>query len=202
MSTYRVGLTGGIGSGKSSVARLFEARGIVVIDADALAHRLTQRGGAAIPAIRAALGDAYIDASGALDRAKARSLVFADAQAKQRLEGILHPMIRDETERLAADASSPYVILMIPLLVESGVARARCDRLLVVDCSEEEQIRRVMARSRLSRGEVEAIMSTQATRAARVSAADDIIDNGGGSDRLEPQVERLHARYLELARKR
>jgi dephospho-CoA kinase len=192
-------LTGGIGSGKSSVARLFEARGVAVIDADALAHELTAPGGAAIPAIRAAFGPEAIDARGALDRERMRQRVFGDPDARKRLESILHPLIREESERRRAAATSAYVILMIPLLVESGDARRRCDRVLVVDCPEEEQIRRVMRRSNLARTEVEAIMATQASRAARRAQADDVIDNGGEPGRLESQVEMLHARYLALA---
>jgi dephospho-CoA kinase len=192
-------LTGGIGSGKSTVGRAFEARGVSVIDADALAHRLTAAYGAAVPAIRAAFGDGVIDASGALDRAAMRKVAFAAPDARARLEGILHPMIRDESERLAAAASGPYVILMIPLLVESGDPRRRCDRILVVDCPEAEQIRRVAARSGLAPAEIGAIMAAQATRGARLAAADDVIDNSGDPAGLEAQVDRLHRQYLELA---
>ena len=194
-----VGLTGGIGSGKSSVARLFAARGVEVIDADALAHELTAPGGAAMAAIRAAFGAGVIDERGALDRERMRRQVFGDPAARQRLEAILHPMIRAESERRRAAATSAYVILMIPLLVESGDPRRRCDRVLVVDCPEEEQVRRVMMRSNLARPEVEAIMATQASRAARLAQADDVIDNGGDPSGLGPQVEALHARYLVLA---
>ena len=192
-------LTGGIGSGKSSVARLFAARGVEVIDADALAHELTAPGGAAMAAIRAAFGAGVIDERGALDRERVRRQVFGDPAARQRLEAILHPMIRAESERRRAAATSAYVILMIPLLVESGDPRRRCDRVLVVDCPEEEQVRRVMMRSNLARPEVEAIMATQANRAARLAQADDVIDNGGDPSGLGPQVEALHARYLVLA---
>jgi len=192
-------LTGGIGSGKSSVAHLFAARGVAVIDADALAHELTAPGGAAIPAIRAAFGAGAIDARGALDRDRMRERVFRDPDARKRLEAILHPLIREESERRRAAATGAYVILMIPLLVESGEARQRCDRVLVVDCPEEEQIRRVMQRSGLGRAEVEAIMATQAGRAARLAQADDVIDNGGEPGGLAAQVEMLHARYLALA---
>ena len=197
-----VGLTGGIGSGKSTVARAFETRGVEVVDADALAHRLTAPGGAAIPAIRAAFGAEAIDASGALDRARMRRLAFADPGARKRLEAILHPLIRAETDRLARSARSDYVILMIPLLVESGDPRARCDRVLVVDCPEEEQIRRVTARSGLPRAEVEAIMATQASRADRLAAADDVVDNSGGPVAIGAQVDALHRRYLDLAIRR
>jgi len=197
-----IGLTGGIGSGKSSVAREFEALGVEVVDADALAHRLTAPGGAAIEAIRAAFGPEAIDPGGALDRARMRGIVFADPGARKRLEAILHPLIRAETERLARATRSPYVILMIPLLVESGSARDRCDRVLVVDCPEEEQIRRVMARSQLARAEVEAIMASQASRAARLAAADDVVDNAGAPGAIAPQVAALHRRYLADAARR
>ena len=197
-----IGLTGGIGSGKSSVAREFEALGVEVIDADALAHRLTAPGGAAIEAIRASFGPEAIDQSGALDRARMRGIVFADPGARKRLEAILHPLIRAETGRLARAAQSPYVILMIPLLVESGNARERCDRVLVVDCPEAEQVRRVMARSRLPRAEVEAIMASQASRSARLAAADDVVDNSGDPAAIAPQVATLHRRYLADAARR
>jgi dephospho-CoA kinase len=197
-----IGLTGGIGSGKSSVAREFERLGVEVIDADALAHRLSAPGGAAIEAIRAAFGPEVIDASGALDRARMRGIVFADRDARRRLEAILHPLIRAETERLARAARSPYVVLMIPLLVESRSPRERCDRVLVVDCPEEKQIERVMARSGLARTEVEAIMASQASRQARLAAADDVIDNAGAPSALAPQVAVLHRRYLDHATQR
>lgn len=198
--SFTVCLTGGIGSGKSSVAQLFADKGVAIIDADALAHELTAPGGAAIAAIRAAFGAEAIDASGALDRARMRSRIFADPAARKRLEAILHPMIRGETDRRAACATSAYVVLMIPLLVESGRGQRRCDRILVVDCPEEEQIRRVMLRSNLGRDEVEAIIAAQASRTARLAQADDVIDNGGDPSRLPPQVDALHERYLAMAR--
>jgi dephospho-CoA kinase len=197
---FVVGLTGGIGSGKSSVAQLFAERGVEVIDADAIAHELTRPGGAAIEAIRAAFGSDVIDASGALDRPRMRSRAFAEPAARERLEAILHPMIRAETERRAAATRSPYLILMIPLLIESGDPHRRCNRVLVVDCPEEEQIKRVMARSGLARAEVEAIMATQASRTARLRHADDIIENGGAPSRLPPQVDAVHLRYLAAAK--
>jgi dephospho-CoA kinase len=199
---YTIGLTGGIGSGKSTVARAFAAHGVEIVDADALAHGLTAPGGAAIPALRAAFGDEVIDASGALDRARMRRIAFADPDARKRLEAILHPMIRADTDRLAQSARSPYLILMIPLLVESGDPRERCDRVLVVDCPEAEQIRRVMARSGLSRTDVEAIMATQVSRANRLAAADDVVDNSGEPTGIDAQVAMLHRRYLDLASRR
>jgi dephospho-CoA kinase len=197
---FTVCLTGGIGSGKSSVAQLFIGKGITVIDADALAHDLTGPAGGAIAAIRAAFGDEVIDANGALDRARMRAIAFGDTAARKRLEAILHPLIRAQTAQRAAASTSPYVLLMIPLLVESGTASSRCDRVLVVDCSEEEQIRRVMQRSRLTRAEVEAIMATQANRATRLVQAHDVIDNSGDPSQLPPQVDALHERYVALAR--
>lgn len=194
-----VGLTGGIGSGKSTVADLFARRHVAVIDADQLAHELTAPGGAAIESIRDKFGSGFIDPRGALDRSRMRDRVFSDATAKSQLESILHPMIRVETERRAAQATSPYIILMIPLLVETGDPRGRCDRVLVVDCPEPMQIERAMARSRLSREEVEAILASQVSRAERLSHADDVIDNSGPPENLSPQVGKLHARYVALA---
>jgi dephospho-CoA kinase len=197
--TYIVGLTGGIGSGKSAAARVFEELGITVVDTDAIAHALTAPGGAAIAPIRAAFGAGYLTAAGALDRARMRELVFADAAKKHQLEAILHPMIRARTNELVQAADSPYAILMVPLLVESGDYRRRCRRMLVVDCPEEIQVARVTARSGLSEAQVRAIMATQVTRAERLAAADDVIDNSRDLARLRPQVEALHARYLQLA---
>ncbi len=195
-----IGLTGGIGSGKSKVGTLFEALGVVVIDADAISRELTAPGGGAIGAIGAAFGPEFIDAHGALDRARMRTLVFSDAKAKARLEAILHPMIRTETDRRVAVATSEYVILMIPLLVESGRAHERCRRIIVVDCPEAVQIERVMRRDGLPRAQVEAIMATQARRADRLAIADDVIDNGGPPEALPDQVARLHRRLLAIAR--
>lgn len=197
--TFIVGLTGGIGSGKSAAATLFEELGAAVVDTDAIAHALTAPGGAAIAAIRAAFGDEVIDARGALDRAAMRRKVFADAQAKARLEAILHPMIRAEADRRCAAASAPYVVLVVPLLVESGGYRSRVQRIAVVDCPEAVQVARVMSRSGLSAAEARAIMAAQAGREQRLAAADDVIDNGGALSALRPQVEALHRRYLEMA---
>jgi dephospho-CoA kinase len=196
---FLVGLTGGIGSGKSTVADMFAAHGVTLVDTDAIAHALTAPGGAAIPPIREAFGSEVISEDGALDRAAMRAIVFADAGARKRLEGILHPMIGHCCDLLIESASGPYTIVVVPLLVESGRWRDRIDRLLVVDCPVETQIARVMARNRFEREQVEAIMATQASRDARLAAADDIIDNGGDADAIAPQVEALHERYLALA---
>jgi dephospho-CoA kinase len=198
---YVVGLTGGIGSGKSAVAHLFAQRGITVVDTDAIAHALTAPGGAAMPALRAEFGDTVANADGALDRAAMRAMVFADPAARKRLEAILHPLIRAESERqlLQRPAESAYAILMVPLLVESGDYRKRVNRIAVVDCAENTQIERVMSRNGLARSEIERILAAQATRAERLAAADDVIDNDGALAALPPQIERLHGRYLELS---
>ena len=199
MKPYTVGLTGGIGSGKSAVSGLFARRGVHVTDTDEIAHELTRPGGEAIAPIRAAFGDEAIAADGSLDRAKMRKLVFGDARAKERLEAILHPLIRIESRRRIERATSPYAILVIPLLVEGGVDRSRTPRVLVVDCPEDLQVERVMRRSALPEAEVRAILASQATRERRLAAADDVIDNGGAPELLEGQVSRLHEKYLTLA---
>jgi dephospho-CoA kinase len=199
--TWVVGLTGGIGSGKSAVADLFAAQEVAVIDTDAIAHELTAAGGGAMPAIRAGFGDAVATPDGALDRAAMRAMVFADPASRKRLEAILHPLIRAESEQRIAAATSPYVILMVPLLVESGSYRERVQRVAVVDCAEETQIARVMGRNGLAREEVERILAAQATRAERLAAADDVIDNDGDIAALPPRIAQLHGDYLALARR-
>ncbi len=196
---YVVGLTGGIGSGKSAAAAEFARLGAAVVDTDAIAHELTAPNGAAIEAIRRLFGDQYIAADGAMDRAKVRQLAFSDANAKQRLEALLHPLIRDESQRRIAQAAAPYVVLVVPLLVESRAYRERVQRVLVVDCPEEEQVARVRQRSGLAEDEIRRIIAAQAPRAQRLAAADDVIDNGGPLQALAGQVRRLHERYLELA---
>ena len=196
---YIVGRTGGIGSGKSAAAKLFEELGATVIDTDAIAHALTRPGGEAMAPIRAAFGADYVSAEGALERARMRELVFADAAKKRQLEAILHPLIRERSSELVRSANSPYVILMVPLLVESGDYRGRCQRILVVDCPEELQVERVVARSSISAAQVRAIMASQVTRAARRAAADDVIDNSRDLAHLRREVEALHRRYLQLA---
>jgi dephospho-CoA kinase len=198
---WTLGLTGGIGSGKSAVAALFRELGIPVIDVDAIAHELTAPGGLAMEAIRKDFGDAMLTSEGALDRAAMRQLAFSDETAKRRLEAILHPMIGSESQRrcrVALDSSAPYAIMEIPLLIESGTYRHRVARIAVVDCGEETQIRRVMQRSQLSRADVQRIMAAQAQRAERCAVADDLIDNEGGLGQLRLQVEALHQKYLHL----
>jgi dephospho-CoA kinase len=196
---YCVGLTGGIGSGKSSAADEFAALGAALVDSDAIAHELTRAGGSAIAALRSAFGAEYITAEGALDRARMRTLVFGDATAKQRLEGRLHPLIRQQTAARVAAARGPYVLLVVPLLLETGAYRELVQRVLVVDCSEATQIARTMARSGLTESEVRAIMAAQLPRAGRVALADDVITNEGDRAALREQVRALHERYLALA---
>jgi dephospho-CoA kinase len=196
---FVVGLTGGIGSGKSTVADLFVQRGVTLVDTDAIAHALTGPGGAAIPPLQKAFGETLLRADGGLDRVAMRRLVFTDASAKARLEAILHPMIRAESDRQCAAAQSPYVVLAVPLLVESGIYRQRCDRILVIDCDEATQVARVIARSGMSEPEARSILSAQATREVRLAAADDVVDNSGAPETLPAIVEKLHQTYLQSA---
>ena len=194
---FVVGLTGGIGSGKSLIANMFADRGASIVDTDQIAHALTGPNGAAMPDILAEFGAQMADSHGAMDRAKMRELVFREPAAKRRLEAILHPMIRDATLAAAADASGDYVMLAIPLLVESGTWKQRVNRVLVIDCPEEVQVARVMARNGLAEDQVRAIMASQVPRAVRLAAADDVIDNGGKIEALTPQVDRLHGFYQQ-----
>jgi dephospho-CoA kinase len=169
-----------------------------VIDTDEIAHELTRPGGEAIEPIRAAF-PGLIGTDGALDRDGMRTLVFGDAAARRKLEGILHPLIREESARRRARARSPYAILVVPLLVEGGVDRSRYARVLVVDCTEMQQVERAMRRSGLSETEARAILAAQATRKQRLARADDVIDNSGTPEALERQVSHLNEKYLTLA---
>lgn len=197
---FSVGLTGGIGSGKSTVADLFAAAGASVIDTDVISHQLTAIGGAAIAQIRACFGDDYILPNGAMDRVRMRETVFAEPTAKARLEDILHPLIRQQTERLALDAQGEYLLFVVPLLVESGIWQQRVSRILVVDCSEQTQIARVMQRNALSNAQVQVIMQNQARRADRLAIADDVVNNDGDHALLHQQIRTLHQTYLAMAR--
>ena len=196
---FSVGLTGGIGCGKSTVADLFAALGATIVDTDVIAHALTAPQGAAMPAIVAEFGPDFAQPDGALDRARMRTLVFSDATARARLEAILHPRIRAATEAAGQAATGAYVIYVVPLLIESGSWRDRVTRVLAIDCSEDTQVARVMQRSHLSADEVRAIMATQVTRARRLAEADDVVDNDAGLDALRAQVQALHERYLALS---
>jgi dephospho-CoA kinase len=199
---FAVGLTGGIGSGKSTVADLFAAHGVPLVDTDLIAHRITAPHGVAMPQIAAEFGEAFVAADGSLDRARMRTLVFSDDGARKRLESITHPLIRAETEREWHEAQGPYVIVVVPLLVESGSWKTRVNRVLTVDCSVETQISRVMSRNGFSREQVLAIIARQATREARLAAADDVIDNDNAPlDALKAQVDAQHRVYLTLAGK-
>ena len=194
-----VGLTGGIGSGKSAAADEFARLGATVVDTDAISHELTGPGGAAIAEIRRQFGSAFVNADGAMNRKRMRDLVFSDAEEKQRLEALLHPMIRAESARRIAAAKGPYAVHVVPLLVETPGHRSRVGRVLVVDCPVELQISRVRQRSGLPEAEIRRIISTQASREARLAAADDVIDNSGTVAALQQQVGKLHQSYLNLA---
>jgi dephospho-CoA kinase len=196
---FVVGLTGGIGSGKSAAADEFEKLGAAVVDTDLIAHELTGKGGAALAGIERVFGKDFISGD-SLDRKRMRDHVFADPAAKRALEGLLHPMIREESARRIAAARAPYVVHVVPLLVESPDYRRRVDRVLVVDAPEETQVARVRERSRLAEEEVRAIMRTQLSRAERLAAADDVIDNRGSRDALRNQVAALHQKYLQFAK--
>jgi dephospho-CoA kinase len=201
---FLLGLTGGIGSGKSTVSAMFAARGAVVIDADAISRATTAAGGSALPAIAAAFGPGLIDASGALDRAAMRALVFQDASNRARLEAIIHPLVAQETGRRARQAMAQghaLIVFDVPLLVEAGARwRARVDRVLVIDCDRATQIERVQARNQLPPDEVERIVRAQATRAQRWSAADIVIANGAGVtlEILQQHVQALATGWFGL----
>ena len=196
-----IGLTGGIGSGKTAVSNLFAQLGAGIVDTDLIAHQITAPGGKAIPLIRDHFGSEFIDNGGALDRAKMRSLVFQNPEAKKALEAITHPLIRQETRRQAGqltDAGVPYLLLVVPLLIESGAWIDQIDYLVVVDCPEESQIQRVMHRSNLSRTEVEAILKAQASRQERLALANAVIDNQGKLSELKTAVQELHQKILGI----
>jgi dephospho-CoA kinase len=197
---FAVGLTGGIGSGKSTVADLFAKRGVTLVDTDVIAHRITAPRGLAMPSIATEFGPSFVTSDGSLDRARMRALVFSDENARKRLEAITHPLIRAETERQRQQAPGPYVIVVVPLLVESGSWKTRVNRVLAVDCSVETQIARVMRRNAFTREQVLAIIARQTTREARLAAADDVIVNDNRSlEELDVDVDQLHRTYVSLA---
>jgi dephospho-CoA kinase len=198
---FAVGLTGGIGSGKTTVAELFARLGAGVIDTDQIARELTAAGQPTVKQIAQRFGPDYVTADGTLDRVRMRALVFADSEARKDLEAILHPLIRDESMRRIADTSAPYVIVVVPLLLETGAYRTMVRRVVVADCDEETQIERVMRRSQLTREEVLAIMASQVSRAERLLGADDVISNNDDFAVLAIHVAALHGKYLALAAK-
>jgi len=197
---YVVVLTGGIGSGKTAVSDLLQTRGAAVVDTDVIARALTGQGGAAMPELIARFGADIAAADGSLDRTRMRALAFEDPKARTALEELLHPRIRAEARRQVAAATAPYVVVVVPLLVETGDAyRAMADRILVVDCPEAVQIERTMRRSNLTREQVERILAAQATRAQRLALAHDVVANDDGLDSLAAAVACLHAQYLRAA---
>ena len=197
---FVIGLTGGIGSGKSAAAGMFEELGAAIVDTDQIAHELTKPSGAAMPAIRDRFGPEYIAGDGGLERTRMRRLVFQDADAKQKLEAILHPLIREETRARIAAAVQPYVVAVVPLLLETGAYREFTDRVLVVDCAEDRQVQRAAQRSGVTEGDVRAIMAAQLPRAERLARADDVLSNDRSLAYLRRQVVQLHGKYVDLAR--
>ena len=198
---FLVGLTGGIGSGKTAVSDELAKLGAGIVDTDLIAHQITAPGGSAIPFIQEQFGVEFIDSNGALDRGKMRSLVFADPGARKSLEAITHPLIRVETIRQAKQLlqqSAPYLVFVVPLLIESGNWKPLLDCLVVVDCPEETQIERVMHRSKLPRNEVERILKVQASRQERLAYADIVIENQGDLNHLEAEVLKLHQKILQI----
>jgi dephospho-CoA kinase len=196
---FAVGLTGGIGSGKTTVAELFAELGAGVVDTDEIARALTGPGQTAVGEIARRFGPQYVTADGALDRARMRKLAFEDAREKTDLESILHPLIRREAERRVANSTAPYVILVVPLLFESGAYQTLVRRVLVVDSDQETRIERVRRRNYLPREEILAIMASQIGQAERLRRADDVIRNDGDLAALEARVAALHRKYLDLA---
>lgn len=199
MSHLLVGLTGGIGSGKTQVSDLFAAQGISVIDADIVARELVAPGMPALQAIRERFGDTVMDTNGELNRRQLRELVFSDPEQKAWLDNLLHPLIRKELIKQAEEAPSEYAILAVPLLVENQLNKLT-DRTLVIDVEPQKQLERVVSRDHVSEQQVRSIISHQASREARLALADDVIDNNGEMSQLAPQVHKLHEKYLKLAK--
>ncbi len=197
---FSIGLTGGIGSGKTFVSDILAELGATIVDADVISRGLTVPGGAGIEPIRQAFGESFIGADGALDRAKMRERVFADPAERLRLESILHPLIRDICFQQALEADGCYVVFVNPLLIDLPVWKGMGTRILVVDCPEDLQVQRVMRRSNLSAGQAKAIIAAQATRQQRLAKADDVIVNDRGAGEIRREVERLHRTYLAMAK--
>ncbi len=196
-----IGLTGGIGSGKTAVSNLLAKLGAGIVDTDLIAHQITAPNGIAISAIQKQFGAEYLDVNGALDRSKMRALVFAKAEARKALEAITHPLIRQETIKqaeLLVAKGVPYLVFVVPLLIESGSWQGLIDRLVVVDCPEEVQITRVMQRSNLPRAEVERILQAQTSRKDRLARADIVIENQGSLASLNVEVNQLHQKILQI----
>lgn len=193
----KIGLTGGIGSGKSTICKLFKELGVPVIDSDEIAHALVEPGTSALHMITKLFGHQVLQEDGSLNRAQVREQVFNDKIKREQLESLLHPLIRKEMQRQINALNSPYVILAIPLLLEKAW-QENLDRVLVIDCSEAQQRERVIKRDESSAQTIDLIMFSQIQRDVRINAADDIIDNTGSLDALRGQINRLHQRYLKL----
>ena len=199
MSLLRIGLTGGIASGKSIATQRFTELGVPVIDADVVARRVVEPGQPGLDQVVQRFGPGVLEASGKLDRRALRELIFKNPSSRQALDAILHPLIRAAMELGAADAKGPYLVMAIPLLIESGRARERVNRVLVVDVDEAQQLERVQARDGSSTEEARAILASQARREARLAAADDVLENSGSVADLRQAVDVLHKKYLHLA---
>lgn len=201
-SAFSVGLTGGVGSGKSTIGAMLSDRGAALVDADLIAHQLTSAGGAAIEALREAFGSEAIAANGSLDRVRMRARVFSDAALRTQLESLLHPMIRgamcESAAKLIAEGA-PYVVLVVPLLVETGTRGGYTDRVLLIDCSEATQLARVSARPGIDETTARKIIAAQATRLQRLVMADDVLLNEAPLEQIDLRVERLHQTYLRSA---
>ncbi len=197
--SYRVGLTGGIGCGKSTIATIFAEHGVPIIDTDKISHQITQKDGAAIPAIKSEFGEKHINEKGALDRTTMRQLVFSDSSARQGLEKILHPLILTQVKTQAESCSAPYALIVIPLLFESSGYQDWLDRTLTVDCTDKTQIERASGREGMNEQMVRSIMAQQFSRLKRIELADDVIENNGSLSDLQPQISKLHQQYLKLA---
>lgn len=194
----KIGLTGGIGCGKTTVAQLFASLGVPVIDADAIAHGLVQPGQPALGEIRQIWGEGILNGDGSLNRGRLRAIVFADTMAKQKLEGILHPLVLLTMQTALKALAAPYCVLCIPLLFEANMTHL-ADRVLVIDCPEETQVSRVKARDRLPAAQIQAIMASQVSRAYRIAHADDLLENMESNDKLAEQVKKLHNLYLSIS---
>jgi dephospho-CoA kinase len=198
----KIGVTGGLGAGKTTVAKIFAQHGVPIIDTDEISHELTAQNGAAIPGIREVFGEAVFKSDGSLDRNALRARIVVDDFARQQLEAILHPLIRIGVERRLAKIKAPYVLVVVPLLVETGAYDNLLDRVLVVDCSEETQIQRALARGGWSEAEIRAMLDKQAHRKTRLARADDVIDTDCRLSEVSDRVAALHKKYLELAGQR
>ena len=197
---FCIGLTGGIGSGKSTVADRFAQLGAAIIDTDVIAHELTGPDGRAMPAIIACFGSDIANSAGAMDRAAMRGRVFSDPEARRKLEAILHPMIRAESALRLQAVTAPYALLVVPLLVENLASYQHLlNRIAVVDCEEPQQLARIASRSGLSLQQAKSILAAQASQASRLQISDDVIENRGDLTGLDDQIQRLHQKYLTLA---